>query len=247
MAKKEIVILGIGRFAKELIRNLNKTNKFNIVAIDNNQEKLESLEGVKNIIKGDATNKEFLFNIGIENADFYIVGMGQDFQASLVITSLIKEKFKGEIFAKSIDENHERILESLGVSEVITPEVAAARIVFRRLINPLADLKDGGKMYQMAEIAKGVSLINVPVLIEDFNKPVKDAHIPEGIMIGVIKKKDQPARVVDGNTIMEESDILTLIGEEEALLKLLQQIKDKKLAEEEAEKSNETELKTKEA
>ncbi len=166
MAKKEIVVLGIGRFATELINKLNKTNDFNIVAIDKDQVKLEKLVGIKNAILGDATNKEFLLNVGIDNADYYVVGMGQDFQASLVITSIIKDNFKGKVFAKSIDENHENILHSLGVEDVITPEVAAAGIVYRRLINPLSEI-EGGKTFQMVEVVHGVSLVNVPALKAD--------------------------------------------------------------------------------
>lgn len=231
MAKKEIVVLGVGRFATELINKLNKTNDFNIVAIDIKQEKLEKLKDIKNVIMGDATKKEFLLNVGIENADYYIIGMGQDFQSSLIITSMIKDNFKGKIIAKSIDEGHERILQSLGVDEIITPEVAAAGIIYRKIINPLTQI-EGGEMYQMNEVAKGVSIVNVPVLKKYLNTKIKDIDFNEGIGVALITKKETGPEIVSGETIIEEGDIVALIGRDQQLLKTIENIHVDKIDEE---------------
>lgn len=160
--KKEIVVIGIGRYAKELIKKLNNVPGCSIVAIDKDQSKLEQLQGVKNIIVGDATNADFLTHVGIDNADFFVIGMGQDFQGSLVITTLLTENFKGHIIAKSVNEQHESILRKIGVEDVITPEIAAAKRTFNKIVNPLA-LK-GASDFEMSEIADGVSVAKIPVL-----------------------------------------------------------------------------------
>ncbi len=231
MAKKEVVVIGIGRFATALIDKLNRTNDFSVVAIDKEVKKLEQLKGVKNIIVGDATDEEFLTNIGVDNADYFVIGMGQDFKASLVIASIIKENFKGKLFAKSVDPNHENILNTLGVEEVITPEVAAAGIVYRRLLNPLAEIK-GGVNYQMVEVAAGVSIVNVPALKMDWGKTIKEIEIAEGIGIALINKVNGGPQVVTGDTLIEEGDVLAIIGQEPPLLKLLDSIHDNKIIEE---------------
>ncbi len=230
MAKKEIVIIGVGRFATELINKLNRTNDFSIVAIDKEPKKLEQLVGVKNAIVGDATDRDFIFNVGIDNADYYVVGIGQDFQASLVVASIIKENFKGKIFAKSVDENHENILNSLGVDNVITPEVAAAGIVYRRLINPLAEIS-GGETYQMVEVAEGVSIVNVPAIKLVLNKKIKEIEIPDGIGIAMINKEATGPQVVNGETVVEKNDIISIIGKEAPLIKLLATIREDKVEE----------------
>ncbi len=242
MAKKEIVIIGIGRFATELINKLNKTNDFSIVAIDKEAKRLEQLNNVKNTIVGDATDKDFMLDIGIDNAEYYVIGMGQDFQASLVITSIIKENFHGKIFAKSIDSNHENILNTLGVEEVITPEVAAAGILYRRIINPLAEIK-GGKIYQMVEVAPGISIVNVPALKSEFDKKIKDIEVPDGIGFALINKLKTGPEIVTGNTLIEQGDILAVIGKEAPLLKLLATIQQTKLVElQEEEESEKTDI-----
>ena len=39
MKKKNIIIVGYGKFAKEYIKVINRTNKFNIILIINNKNK----------------------------------------------------------------------------------------------------------------------------------------------------------------------------------------------------------------
>ncbi len=230
MAKKEIVIIGIGRFASELIKKLNKTNEFNIVAIDTKQSKLEALDGVKNVVVGDATAKGFLTQIGIENADYFVIGMGQDFEASLVIASIIRDNFKGKIIAKSIDEHHERILNGLGIENVVTPEVAAAGIVYRSIINPFSKMKDGD-LFQLVEVAPSVSIVNVPAINKFVGIKVKNLNLPKGIGIALISKPGVGPEVVDGDTLVEREDILLFIGRESAIIKLTQDIADEKSTE----------------
>ncbi len=224
MAKKEIVVIGIGRFATELINKLNTRAKYSIVAIDKDPKKVEQLTGVKNIIVGDATDKNFLLNVGIDNADYYVVGMGQDFQSSLVISSIIKENFKGKVFCKSVDDNHASILKTIGVEEVITPEVAAARIAFKKMINPMVDLIAVDDLYSITEVTEGIVIVNMPVTERTGGKQIKDIDVPEGTSIALMKR-DGIGQVVNGSTQVEVGDVLSVIGSLDEILKLLETTK----------------------
>ncbi|NQX83440.1 MAG: TrkA family potassium uptake protein [Mycoplasmataceae bacterium] len=222
MSKKEVVIIGIGRFAKELINRLNIVRGYSIVAIDNDNSKLEQLQGVKNIIVGDATNETFIKNIGIEDADFFVIGMGQDFQSSLVIASLLKENFKGVIIAKSVNTQHELILRRLGVDDVVTPEVAAAKRTFNKIVNPLS-MKNEDE-YQMNEITEGVSIVKIPVIEKWENKEIKDISFHKEISIALIFKNEKKAEIVRGSTLLEKGDMLAIAGKNKTLIKLLNDI-----------------------
>lgn len=219
--KKEIVVIGIGRYAKELIKKLNNVPGCSIVAIDKDQSKLEQLQGVKNIIVGDATNADFLTHVGIDNADFFVIGMGQDFQGSLVITTLLAENFKGHIIAKSVNEQHESILRKIGVEDVITPEIAAAKRTFNKIVNPLA-LK-GVSDFEMSEIADGVSVAKIPVLEKWNEKMISELELSNEIGITLIFKNNK-AEIVNGQTIVNTGDILVVAGKDKSLIKLLEMI-----------------------
>lgn len=232
MAKKEVVIIGIGRFAKELIVNLNKRSGYSIIAIDKSEDKLESpmFANVKLKIPGDATNKEFLENLGIDNADFFVVGMGQDFKSSLIIASILKENFKGKVIAKSVDDQHAEILRKIGVDEIITPEIVAAKAVYRKIINPLS-FESNADNYQLLSIYKGVSTIGMRPLKEYCNKRIREINLPKRISIALIFKNGEKPEIVNGDTFIEENDILTFIGEEDDLIKMISNIREEKLKE----------------
>lgn len=219
---KEVVVIGISRFAMELINKLNQISGYSIVAIDISQEKLERLQGIKNIIVGDATNEEFMTGIGIDNADYFVIGLGQDFKSSLIIASIIKENFKGIVIAKSVNEQHEIIMRKLGVEDIVIPETAAAKRTFNKIINPLA--MRGNDEGVMHDISENVSIAKIPPLSSWIGKEVKNLQLPKGTSISLLFRKGVKAEIVSGETIVKEDDIIAIIGNNKSLVKILEKI-----------------------
>lgn len=221
MEKKEIVIIGAGRYSKTLIERLKILPKVSLIVIDKDVKKLESISGVKNIIVGDATNEDFIKGIGIENADYYIIGVGSDFQSSLLIATNIKQNFSGPVIAKSVNEQHEIILHKIGVEDVITPEVTAAKRTFAKIINPF--VRKGLEQYSMLEVSEDVSIVRVPVKQDWIDKAVKDIELIKGIAISLIYRKGTKATIVTGATTFEKKDVIAVVGENKSLIKFLEE------------------------
>ncbi len=221
MAKKEIVIIGVGRYSLALIDKLKTVSNYSIVAIDSEQSQLEKITGVKNLIVGDASNEEFIKGLGIDNADYYIIGVGSDFETSAVIATNIKDNFKGTVIAKSVNPQHELILRKIGVEDIVSPEIAAAKKTFNNIVNPFA-LKNGDN-YQMTEISEGISSVRIPIIEKWIGKMIKDIDWPKGIAISLIYKKGK-ALVVSGETILEKDETLTIVGEDKPLISLLEKL-----------------------
>jgi trk system potassium uptake protein len=219
MAKKEIVVIGVSRFSTALINRLNEFSEYSIVAIDKDDKKLETLQGVKSLIVGDATVEGFLSEVGIENSDYYIIGLGNDFQSSLIIASILnnKEIFKGKIIALSVSEQQEKILYDLGIKNVINPEEAAAKRAFNKIANPLSGIT---KNDEISEIGGGVSVMRIPVTERFLDKKVSEAELPRGIIISLIYR-DGKASVVTGDTVFEKGYEMSIMGEEKALVKFV--------------------------
>ncbi len=219
MEKKEIVIIGAGRYSKTLIERLKIIPKVSLIVIDKDPARLETITGVKNIIVGDATNEEFIKGIGIENADYYIIGVGSDFQASLLIATNIKQNFTGPVIAKSVNEQHESILHKIGVEDIVTPEIAAAKRTFAKIVNPL--VRRGLEQYSMLEVSDDVSIVRVPVKEEWIKQAVKDIVLPKGTAISLIYRKGTKATIVTGLTEFAKGDIVAVVGENKVLVKFL--------------------------
>ena len=222
MGKKEIVIIGIGRFSIALIDKFRNIPGYSIVAIDVDKEKLKKITGVKNMIVGDATDEEWLKSIGIENASFYVIGMGSDFQTSSIVAANLNENFSGTVIAKSVNQQHEMILHKMGIENVVTPEVAAAKRTFNKIVNPLALKSD--EVFEMIEISHGVSIVKVPVIKEWSNEYVKHISLPKDLGLALIFKNGTKASVVTGDTKLEDEDVVAVVGEDKILLSFLKQV-----------------------
>ena len=62
------------------------------MAVDQDEERInEVLPLVTSAQIGDATSEIFLRSLGVDNYDVCIVAIGEDFQSSLEITSLLKD------------------------------------------------------------------------------------------------------------------------------------------------------------
>ena len=123
---KNILLIGLGRFGKNIALQLNKLGH-EVMAVDNNEERVnEILPIVTNAQIGDSTNTEFLKSLGIRNFDVCIVTIGGDFQNSLETTSLLKELGAKLVVSRAERDVQAKFLLRNGADEVVSPEKQVA-------------------------------------------------------------------------------------------------------------------------
>lgn len=123
---KSILLIGLGRFGKNVAIKLNELNH-QVMAVDKNEEKVESaLPFVTNAQIGDSTNVDFLRSLGIANYDVCIVAIGNDFQSSLETTSLLKELGAKMVVSRAARDVQAKFLLRNGADEVVYPEKQVA-------------------------------------------------------------------------------------------------------------------------
>ena len=87
---KQILIIGLGRFGLHVAKKLNEMH-IQVLGVDSSEERVKAaLPHVTNAEIGDAGNQEFLKSLGVSNFDVCIVAIGNDFLASLEVTSHLK-------------------------------------------------------------------------------------------------------------------------------------------------------------
>ena len=88
---KSVLVIGLGRFGVNTIKKLNELGH-QVMAVDEKEDNVNSvLPYVTDALIGNAANKQFVQSIGVNSFDLCIVAIGDDFQNSLQVTSLIKE------------------------------------------------------------------------------------------------------------------------------------------------------------
>ena len=145
-----------------------------------------------------------------------IVSFGEDLAASTLLTLHLKEFNVKEIIVKAPNEDHKRILEKVGATEVIIPEKEMASKVAKSLISPnVLDYIPLSRDYTISEIAPPSSFLG---------KTIGDLQLRKKHHIGVIASRDvltdQIQMIPSADFVIKDSDILVVIGKEQDIQNL---------------------------
>ena len=151
---KSILLIGVGRFGRHIIRKLNAMNH-QVMAVDHNEDRIQDvLSSVTSAQIGDSTNEEFLSSLGISNFDACIVTIGDDFQNSLETVYLLKELGARKVIARASREIQEKFLLRNGADEVVYPEKQmAAWTAIRCASDHVLDYIELDNEYSIYELA----------------------------------------------------------------------------------------------
>ncbi|MFB4160165.1 TrkA family potassium uptake protein [Geomicrobium sp. JSM 1781026] len=215
MKRKQFVVIGLGRFGVSVTKTLIG-NGHEVLAIDIDEHKVQEIStDASYAVQIDATDEVALEQLGIHKYSHAIVGIGEDLQASILITLLLKEMEVEKITAKAKDEHHGKVLTKIGADQVIFPE----RDMGRRLgnligSNHLVDYLELSDDYHVEEILvqKGMSHWK----LEDL-----DVNRKYGCTIVAIKDRKQNIDISPKqDRVLREGDILILIGKPKSIQKM---------------------------
>ncbi len=214
MSNKQFVILGLGRFGRSVATTL-AGNECEVLVIDRDENTINSMANmVTYAVKADATDAEVLKSLGMGNFDGAIVAMGENLEASVMATIMVKEMGVPYVLAKAQNDLHARILKKVGADMVVCPEKETGiRIANNLIMNTLFDAVELPTNYNMMEL---------DVLPEWIGKTFHELNLRASLKINVIaiKKNNNLDITPDPEQPMKEGDTLILIGKNEVLNKL---------------------------
>ena len=119
---KSILLIGLGRFGRHIAKKLDELHH-QVMAVDKEDTRVDAvLPFVTNAQIGDATNEDFLSSLGVGNFDVCIVAIGDSFQNSLEVTSLLKELGARMVVSRAARDVHAKFLLRNGADEIVYPE-----------------------------------------------------------------------------------------------------------------------------
>lgn len=206
MKSNQFVIIGLGRFGSSIGRELIELG-YEVLGIDRDEEKVQELANVlTHTVVADATEEEVLRSIGARNFDCGVVAIGDDIQASILATILLKELGVKRVVAKAVSELHGRVLERMGVDRIVYPERDMGVRVAHQLVSPnLLDYIELSKKYTIAELAVPACLTGKS--LDDVNPrgrfgcSIVAINKPQGIIIAPVAKD-----------VLAEKDVMVVIG-----------------------------------
>jgi trk system potassium uptake protein TrkA len=205
---KRFCVIGLGNFGYYVARTLYEAGH-EVVAIDSDREKVQRIhEHVSYAIIGDAGSKEFLVGQGIGEMDAVVVSTGERSHLSTLITLYLRELRVPRILVKAISEDHGRILEKVGATEVIYPEKDMARKIAHSLSNPnILEFIPLGEDTTISEAAPPAHFLGKNLIELDLRRRCNVTIIGiRDVLTGRFLSLPSPDYVI------KDSDLLVLIG-----------------------------------
>lgn len=117
-----MLVIGLGRFGRNLAQRLKELGN-EVMAVDRDEAIVERFGDIADrAAAADCMDPEVISSLEPSGYDVCFVCIGSDFQASLEITSLLKDAGAGRVVTKTDTALHEKFLNKIGADEVIFPE-----------------------------------------------------------------------------------------------------------------------------
>ncbi|MBD8026609.1 TrkA family potassium uptake protein [Ureibacillus sp. Re31] len=167
--KKEFVVIGLGRFGGSIVRELVRLGA-DVLAIDSSAERVDEYAKIATqSVIADTTDEEVIKSLGIRNFEHVIVAIGENIQASILTTLILKELGVEQITVKAHNDYHAKVLKKIGADHVVHPERdMGIRIANNIMSNNVLDYLELSDEHSIMEIRAndriaGFSLIDLDI------------------------------------------------------------------------------------
>jgi trk system potassium uptake protein TrkA len=136
MTNSKFAVIGLGVFGSAIARKLTERGA-DVMAIDENEERVQMIAPeVAFAVQLDATNSAALEAQNLKEVDAVVVSIGSSFQEMLLCVFQLQELGVKKIIARAQGPVQRKILDKMGVDEILSPELEVANNVAEQLTNP---------------------------------------------------------------------------------------------------------------
>ena len=206
--KQNFAIVGLGRFGGSICRTLVEAGQ-EVLAIDSSEDRVnEYMNIATHAVVGNAQDEMTLRSLGIRNFDHVIVAIGEDIQASILVTLMLKEMGVPNILAKAQNEYHARVLEKIGADKVVHPERDMGVRIAHNLVSK--------NILEFIELSDEFTLAEIRVTNPKFfNRTLIDLNFRQKYGLTVVAIRRGSGKVVvspEAAEVVREYDNLLVIG-----------------------------------
>lgn len=200
-----------------------------VIGIDSRMEKVDLYkEKISHTICMNATDEFTVSGLPLKDTDVVIVAIGEDQGANIMATALFKNQQVKRLISRAINPLHERVLQALGVDEIVHPEEETAERLAKKLC--IKNVVDS------FELSEEFSIIEANVPEEYVGKSIREIGFRQKFNLLVLTtiKKEEVKSVLGKSRTMEQvhgiatpdlvlkaNEILVLFGSNQDLEKFL--------------------------
>jgi trk system potassium uptake protein TrkA len=213
---KRFAVIGLGNFGFHVAKALYEDGN-EVVAIDLNKARVQAIDvHCTEAIVLEATDREALKTLGLENMDGVIVSTGTKISTSILICLYLQEIGVKKILVKALDQDHEKILKRVGATDIIHPERDMALRTSRALSQP--------NMLDFVPISDEFDLVQAGPPREFIGKSLKELNLRAKYNVHIIAIHEIVPEnfllVPPADFVIKDSDILIMLGKSEDIRRI---------------------------
>ena len=204
--KKQYAVIGLGRFGTSVAITLHQLGH-EVLAIDSEEDRVQKFsDAVTHVVQADTTEENTLIALGLRNFDAVVVAIGENLQANVATTLLLKEIGVPYIIAKAKNALHGKMLEKIGADRVVYPE----RDMGQRVAHSLVSVN----FLDYIELSPNLSLVEVsaPSKLVGQTLAQADLRAHYGVNVVAIKRFEDIIVPPQPGDIILDNDILLVVG-----------------------------------
>ena len=200
-----VLVVGLGRFGTSVSKSLIRLGH-DVLAVDENPELVQKYASdFTHVVAADTTDSDALKQIGADQFEVAVVGIGTDIEASVLTVLSLVELGVHEVWAKAINSKHARILERVGATHVVRPESAMGYRVAHMVT---------GAMIDYIEFDDGFSIARTRAPEVSWNRTLEQSQLRAkfGITVVGVKRRGEDFTYARPETGINPSDELIVSG-----------------------------------
>ncbi len=208
---KNILLIGMGKFGHTLGQKLMGLG-CEVLAVDKSEASINAVASkYTDALITNCMQEDNLRALDVPSFDACVVAIGDDFQASLQITSLLKELGAKYVVSKAATEIQRKFLLKNGADHVIYPDLDVAE--------RLAITLNSSRIFEYFALNDEYSVIESVVPEKWIGKTLAEAN-PRALGLNVltIEKTDKTVSPAEANYVFAAGDHMLVFGLTEKLL-----------------------------
>ena len=215
MKAKSVLVIGLGRFGRHLANKMRELG--NDVMIVDKHEKLvnELAPKFTDSHIGDCTNEAVVRALGVKQMDYCFVSIGEDFQSSLVITSMLKRVGAKYVIAKANQDIQAELLTQIGADEVIYPE--------KEIAEKLAIRYNSNNIFDYIQLTADYSIYEIPIMGSWEGKTIVEVDVRRKYHVNIVavKSENEGLNPMPGaDYVFQKDDHVVVMGKSSDVFKV---------------------------
>ncbi len=208
---ERVTVIGLGRFGSSMVRHLYEIG-YDVIAIDISQDRVDAVQRDALLaVRADGTDEEALTDLEVDQSDVAIVAQGENLEASVLTTLMLKRIGVPWVISKAKTDLHGELLAKVGADQVVFPEKDAGR----RLAHSLG-----------ARVVSDYISLSVNAGIAKLKAPDRFVGIAVGDLVGyrsqtinvlVIRRGTNLINLPSYQEVIQDGDELVVVGADKAI------------------------------